>query len=228
MQSASAIRGYERCGGSDFHKGPEFWEFLRRYLASDSDYVSEEVKNFVYRVHQRWDEAQSEHYDWGCWVNHLDELIEIALKDLASVDPHAYCQELILQNPEGLALSASTKYQELILTRKSSKRIMPALVLRAAQTNQATRPLDPWHWPLPMQADVFYNCCCNGRDAKPSLNKPRALVRVKENLEAAGVDTGLLSRIAPAYVMVKYAPGWVLLDIARGQGKASIDSAWAA
>ena len=102
------------------------------------------------------------------------------------------------------------------------------MVLQAAQTNQATRPLDPWHWPLPIQADVFYNCCCNGRDAQSSFYKPRALVRVKETLEAAGVDTGLLARIAQAFGMVSYADGSVLLDIAGGQGKASIDSTWVA
>ena len=87
MQSASAIRGHERCGESSFPRGPEFWEFLRRYLTSDSDYPSESVRKFMHRVHQRWDGAQCEHYDWGYWVNYLDELIEIALKDLATVDP---------------------------------------------------------------------------------------------------------------------------------------------
>lgn len=224
MQKVSTNMVPGELEGPDFPKGPEFYEFLRRYLTTDCDYPSDGVKDFVDRVGHRWDKAQNEYYDWGYWVNSFAELMEKVLEELAADDPQADCRELILQNPEGLALAALTKYQEFGSPQGTRKRISPGFILQTAKENKAPRPLYPWQWPLAIQADVYYNCCCNGRNAKSAVFNPCALNRLKESLKAAGVDTDLLARIARVFGMVYYTDGYDLLDIARCTGRAACGS----
>ena len=228
MQGRSTNKGHKECEGPDFPIGAEFYEFLRRYLTGDCNYPSESAKNFVRRVFRRWEEVQNKHYQWGYWGNYLDEMIEKTLKDLAADDPQARYRELILQNPEGLALVALTKYREFLSPRGASKRINPDCVLQATNENKVPHPIDPWQWPLDIQADLYFSFYCHDPVAKSILSNPRAVTRLEENLEAAGVDTGVLARIAHAFGMVDYAEGSVLLDIARRRGKASCNAARAA
>lgn len=212
MQKMSTNSNHQEDKWPDFPKGKDFYEFLRRYIYQDS-HNSEAVLDFVHRVHDRLDKAQEEHGEWGEWVSYLQEMMERTLDDLASADPQAGCREMILQNPEGLALAALTKYREFLSPKRSSEGVTSEVILRAAEENKAEKPIDFLEWPLAIQVDLFYLRCCTPAYGRGFLGSPYNLARLKERLESVGVDTDLLARIAGAFGIIDYVEGHALLEI---------------